>query len=72
MNNILDDASGLRNRVIKIMEKEPKSYDDYAKEIGISLHTFFYFIKGKKVPSRITKMKIELFLKKKEVHEKNK
>jgi hypothetical protein len=67
----MDNVSELRDRVVKMMEKNPHSYDYYAKKIGLSLHTFFYFMKAKKEPARLTIMKIELFLKKSDSNEKD-
>jgi len=58
-------ANKLRDELLAIMSDEPKSLQEWANDIHISIHTLIYFLKGSKVTSNIILKRIQIFINKK-------
>lgn len=58
--------SELQSNLKKIIDDYPMSYAQYAKMIGVTEHTLLFFLKGDREPRRLTRWKIERFIKKQE------
>lgn len=57
----------LKDRLARTMEEDPKTLHWYARRIGISVHTLITVLSGERDPRRLTRWKIEQYLKGKNV-----
>lgn len=64
MKDIFDDTLKLRNDLKEIIDSYPESYKKYADRIGIEQRTLLSFLKGQRVPRRMSRWKIEQFVQK--------